>query len=75
MIHTSAENFPWHNTTLAVHFIRFISIALAMLTIVLAYKIALQIFPERPSIAIGTVKSRLTRARQALRVRSLYESF
>jgi hypothetical protein len=54
VIHSPAENFPWRNTTLAVHVIRFLSIALGAGTIVLSYLIARHIFPDRSSIPIGT---------------------
>ena len=54
VIHSSAEDFPWRNTTLAVHLIRFISILMGAGTIVLGYLIARRIFPDRPSIPIGT---------------------
>ena len=29
VVHTGAEDFPWHNTTLAVHLLRFLSIVLS----------------------------------------------
>ena len=54
VIHSPAENFPWRNTTLAVHLIRFISIMMGAGTIGLSYLIARRIFPDRPSIPIGT---------------------
>ncbi len=37
IVHTSAEDFPWHNTTLTVHLIRFLSLLLSVGTIVLTY--------------------------------------
>ncbi len=37
IVHTSAENFPWQNTTLAVHLIRFLSILLSTVTVALTY--------------------------------------
>jgi len=56
IIHSSAEDFPWRNTTLAVHLIRFLSILMGAGTIVLSYLIARRIFPDprRRSIPIGT---------------------
>ncbi len=54
VIHSPAEDFPWRNTTLAVHLIRFISIALGAITIVLGYLIARRIFPDRSALPIGT---------------------
>ncbi len=53
VIHSPAENFPWHNTTLVVHLIRFISIVMGASTIGLSYLIARRIFPDRSSIPIG----------------------
>jgi hypothetical protein len=53
VINSAAENFPWRNTTLAVHLIRFISIALGAATVMLGYALARRIFPERSSIPIG----------------------
>ncbi|NTU64413.1 MAG: glycosyltransferase family 39 protein [Chloroflexi bacterium] len=54
IIHSPAENFPWRNTTLAVHLIRFVSILMGAGTIGLSYLIARRVFPERSSIPIGT---------------------
>ena len=54
VIHSPAENFPWRNTTLAVHLIRFISIVMGAATMVMGYALARRIFPDRPSIPIGT---------------------
>ena len=54
IIHSPAEDFPWRNTALAVHLIRFLSILMGAGTIVLSYLIARRIFPDRPSIPIGT---------------------
>jgi hypothetical protein len=56
IVHSPAENFPWRNTTLAVHLIRFISIVLGAGTIGLGYLIARRIFPDprTRSIPIGT---------------------
>ncbi len=54
IIHSPAEDFPWRNTTLAVHLIRLISILMGAGTIVLSYLLAQRIFPDRSSIPIGT---------------------
>ncbi len=53
IIHSTAEDFPWHNTTLAVHLIRFASIVMGAATVAIGYALARRIFPEGPSIAIG----------------------
>src|SRR5512135_894798 len=39
VIHSDAENFPWHGATFAVHFIRLLSIVLGALTILIGYGI------------------------------------
>jgi hypothetical protein len=43
IVHTSAENFPWQGTPLAVHLIRFLSILLSTFTVALTYLLALEI--------------------------------
>lgn len=43
IVHTSAENFPWQGTTLAVHLIRFLSIFFSTITVALTYFFALEI--------------------------------
>jgi hypothetical protein len=40
IVHTSAEDFPWHNTALAVHLIRLLSVLFSAGTVFLTYKIA-----------------------------------
>jgi 4-amino-4-deoxy-L-arabinose transferase-like glycosyltransferase len=51
--HQAAEAFPWHGTTLAVHIIRFFSIALGLGTVLVTYQLAREIFPDWPLIALG----------------------
>ncbi len=48
-----AEAFPWHGTVLAVHLIRFLSIALGLGTVLVTYQLAREIFPDWPLIALG----------------------
>jgi hypothetical protein len=43
IVHTSAENFPWRNTALAVHLIRFLSILLSAGTVAFTYLLALEV--------------------------------
>ncbi len=43
IVHTSAEDFPWRGTTLAVHLIRFLSIFFAAMAVALTYLLALEI--------------------------------
>lgn len=47
------ENFPWQKSVLAVHVVRFFSIALGLGTILVTYLIVREIFPEYPLIAVG----------------------
>jgi len=44
IVHTSAENFPWRNTALAVHLIRLLSVLFSAGTVFLTYKLAREIF-------------------------------
>jgi 4-amino-4-deoxy-L-arabinose transferase-like glycosyltransferase len=54
MVHRAeAEAFPWHATTLAVHVIRFFSIALGLGTVLITYQLAREIFPDLPIVALG----------------------
>ncbi|MBI5305121.1 MAG: glycosyltransferase family 39 protein [Chloroflexi bacterium] len=43
VVHTSAESFPWHNTALAVHLIRLLSILMSAGTVTLTYALVLVI--------------------------------
>lgn len=45
IVHTSAEDWPWRNTTLAVHLLRLFSILLSAGTVVLTYLFALELRP------------------------------
>ncbi len=45
IIHTEAERFPWRRTALAVHLIRFFSVALGTGTVLLTYRLAQEVFP------------------------------
>src|SRR5512139_659991 len=47
VIHSPAEDFPWRNTTLAVHLMRILSILMGAGTIGLSSLIARRIFPDR----------------------------
>ena len=40
LIHTGAEEFPWQRTTLAIHFLRLIGIAMGAVTVACAYLLA-----------------------------------
>ncbi len=54
-IHTEAEGFPWQDTALAVHLIRFFSVLLSAGTILCTYAIARALFPGHPAIAAGAM--------------------
>ncbi|MBN2305575.1 MAG: DUF2142 domain-containing protein [Anaerolineae bacterium] len=47
-----AESFPWKNTALAVHLVRFFGILLGVGTVWLSYHIARLTLPNRPAIPI-----------------------
>ena len=54
IVHRSdMEAFPWHGTVLAVHLIRFFSVALGLGTVIVTYALARTIFPERLEVALG----------------------
>ena len=53
VVHTSAENFPWQNTTLAVHLIRLLSILLSTITVALTYFLALEIKNDKTLAALA----------------------
>jgi hypothetical protein len=48
-----AEAFPWRGTVLALHLIRFFSIALGAATILVTYLLSREIFPDKPIVALG----------------------
>ena len=51
VVHTGAESFPWHNTALAVHLLRFLSIFFSAITVALTYLLAHEI--GTPFLASG----------------------
>lgn len=54
VIHTAAEDFPWHGVALAVHLARFISVACGLVTVLCAHAIARLALPGRPTLALAT---------------------
>jgi 4-amino-4-deoxy-L-arabinose transferase-like glycosyltransferase len=52
VIHTQAEAFPWRGTVLAMHLIRFFSVALGTGTVALTYHLIRMIWPEDKRIAL-----------------------
>jgi 4-amino-4-deoxy-L-arabinose transferase-like glycosyltransferase len=55
VIHPPAENWPWRAHSLAVHLIRFLSIAMAAVTVMVSYFIALSLFGGRRGLAAGAM--------------------
>lgn len=55
IVHSTAENFPWRQTTLAVHLIRFVSIVLGAVTIAATGALAREVAPRRPDLAISAM--------------------
>ncbi|MCG3771828.1 MAG: hypothetical protein JW384_03024 [Nitrosomonadaceae bacterium] len=52
-IHSSEENFPYHDLSLAVHIVRWMSLFFGALTVLATYFLALSIFPVRRDIALA----------------------
>ena len=52
-IHTDTENFPWRGTVLAVRLVRLLSVLLGTGTVYLTYRLALEICPDWPELAVG----------------------
>ena len=53
IVHTQRESFPYRGATLAVHFVRLLSVLLGAGTVFLTYKLALEIFPDHEHLALG----------------------
>ncbi len=51
--HPQAESFPWRGTTLAVRLIRFLSVGMGGVTVYLTYRLAQELLPGRPLVALG----------------------
>jgi 4-amino-4-deoxy-L-arabinose transferase-like glycosyltransferase len=52
VIHTQAEAFPWRGTALAMHLIRFFSVALSTGSVALTYHLIRAIWPEEKQVAL-----------------------
>lgn len=52
VIHTQAEAFPWRGTVLAMHLIRFFSVALGTGSVALTYHLIRTIWPEEKQVAL-----------------------
>jgi hypothetical protein len=55
VVHSDAEDVPWQGTTLAVHLIRFASIAMGVATVIVIGALLREIAPERPDLAAGAM--------------------
>ena len=55
VVHSDAEDVPWRGTTLAVHLIRFVSIAMGTATVIVIGALMREIAPERPDLAAGAM--------------------
>lgn len=54
VVHRPArERLPWRGTVLAVHLIRFLSVGMSMAAVYLTYRIGREVFPDRPTLALG----------------------
>lgn len=54
MIHqTGKEQFPWTGSVLAIHLVRFLTLAFGVGTVILTYHLARELFPGRPALAFG----------------------
>lgn len=52
MAHSSIENFPWTGTTLAVRIIRWMSIVMGAVTVLLTHVLARALFPRNPQVSL-----------------------
>lgn len=52
MEHSSQERFPWRGTTLAVRIVRWMSIVMGAITVLLTYLLASQLFPYNAPLAL-----------------------
>ncbi len=54
VVHNPAlERFPWRGTVLAVHIIRSLSVLMSAAAVYLTYRIAREVLPDRPALALG----------------------
>ncbi|RLC97377.1 MAG: hypothetical protein DRI77_07340, partial [Chloroflexi bacterium] len=52
LIHTARERFPWHGAVLAIRLARFVSLAFGLLTVLAAWGLGRETFPQRPMLAL-----------------------
>jgi hypothetical protein len=53
LVHTEREDFPWRGAVLAIHMARLVSLAFGLLTIVSAWGLGREAFPEHPLWALS----------------------
>lgn len=53
-IHSDREAFPWRGTALAVHLVRALSALWGSLTVLAAFRIGCELWPDAPRPALGT---------------------
>ncbi len=53
LIHTEREQFPWRGAVLAVRLARFVSLAFGVLTVVAAWGLGREVFPQQPVWALS----------------------
>ncbi|MSP12593.1 MAG: DUF2142 domain-containing protein [Chloroflexi bacterium] len=51
--HDSDESFPYHGTLLALHLARLVSVLLSTIVVWITYKLAAELFPDSPLVALG----------------------
>lgn len=52
VVHTPAEQWPWHGAVLAIQVARFFSVTLGLGTIIAIYALARQLWPDHPHLAL-----------------------
>jgi 4-amino-4-deoxy-L-arabinose transferase-like glycosyltransferase len=53
LIHTERERFPWRGAVLAIRLSRLVSLAFGLLTVVAAWGLGREAFPDQPAWALG----------------------
>lgn len=51
-VHTALEDFPWRDGALAMHLARLFSIALGAVTVWAAWRLGMEVFPQRPAVGL-----------------------
>jgi hypothetical protein len=51
-VHTTLESFPWRGGALALHLVRLLAVALGAVTVWAAWRLGLEVFPDRPAIGL-----------------------